>query len=148
MNKAILLEHLLTSIKEKLDTVQEAINLVQQSANQETKSTAGDKYETARAMAQNERDILMRQLLQIKSDYAVLQQLDIRQKSDRVTPGSLVVTSFGTLFLSVSVGLMTVDGEKVMVVSPISPVGKIIMGKQVGESFQFQGKTHQISAIH
>jgi transcription elongation GreA/GreB family factor len=147
MNKSFLLEHLIETIKQKMDTVQEAINLVQQSANQETKSTAGDKYETARAMAQNERDILMRQFLQIKSDYTTLQQLDIRQKSDRVTPGTLTTTTFGTLFLSVSIGLVTWEGEKVMVVSPASPVGKAIMGKQEGEYFIFQGKNHQVIRI-
>jgi len=147
MNKEALVEYLTGLISDKMNTVQEAMNLAQQSANSETKSTAGDKYETARAMAQNERDIYARQLLQIKNEYNILQKLDINSKSDRVTPGSLVTTTFGTFFLSVSIGLTEWDNHKIMVVSPASPAGKAIMGKKAGENFHFQGKSHQIHTL-
>ncbi len=147
MNKKALLEYLISLIREKMDTVQEAMNLAQQSANQETKSTAGDKYETARAMAQNERDIYARQLLQIKQDFNTLQQLDIQKKSERIIPGSLTTTSFGTFFVSVSIGLTHWENQKIMAVSPVSPAGKAILGKQAGETFQFQGKTHKVFTL-
>lgn len=147
MNKNGLVEYLMQVVKEKMDTVEEAMNLAQQSANQETKSTAGDKYETARAMAQNERDMYARQLLQIKQDYNILQHLDLKKKSERVIPGSLVVTSFGTIFISVSIGLAQWQGAQIMVVSPVSPAGKAIIGKQCGDDFIFQGKPHKIHSV-
>ena len=43
-------------VEHRLATAQQAMDAAQQSANQEEKSSAGDKYETGRAMAQLERD--------------------------------------------------------------------------------------------
>lgn len=148
MNKVALVEYLIEVIREKMNTIQNAMDLAQQSANSETKSTAGDKYETARAMAQNERDIYARQLLQVKNEFNILQKLDINSQSGRIIPGSLAVTSFGTFFVSVSLGMIQWDNHKIMVVSPASPAGKAIMGKMAGEKFTFQGKTHQIQSIN
>jgi sortase (surface protein transpeptidase) len=41
-------------VGQRIETAQRAIAIAQASANEETKSSAGDKYETGRAMAQLE----------------------------------------------------------------------------------------------
>ena len=56
----------------QISTLKSAIKATQQSANEETKSTAGDKYETGRAMAQLEVEKFQSQLaeaLKMKQKY-------------------------------------------------------------------------------
>lgn len=112
----------------------------QLSANEETKSSAGDKYETGRAMAQNQRDMYARQYQQILAEKQVLDRMDPHFVSPRVIPGSYVSTSNGDFFISVSIGPVKFEDGQVMVVSPASPIGKLLIGKQVKDRVLFQGK--------
>ena len=62
-------------LTEKIRVAETAMQAAQASANEETKSSAGDKYETGRAMAQNDRDMYARQFLQLKQELQIkLQQ--------------------------------------------------------------------------
>ena len=49
-------------IAQRIDAVKININQAQEAANNEEKSSAGDKYETSRAMNQLERDMHSRQM--------------------------------------------------------------------------------------
>ena len=65
-----LLEKRSQEIRKEMDTAQ-------QSANSETKSTAGDKHETARAMAQLEVEMLSKQLEEVNKSIAQLKRIHI-----------------------------------------------------------------------
>jgi hypothetical protein len=62
-------------VEDRLATAQQAMDAAQQSANQEEKSSAGDKYETGRAMAQLERDKAATQVEENKKMLTVLRQI-------------------------------------------------------------------------
>lgn len=124
-----------------------AMQSAQKSANEETKSSAGDKYETARAMAQIERDRHAQLYDQIRQERVVLDRIDPEFNFQRVGLGTLVKTSAGYFFVSVSVGLVEIEGTKVIAVSPQSPLGASLMGKQRGDSFLFQQKKCTIEEI-
>lgn len=119
----------------------------QLSANEETKSSAGDKYETGRAMAQNQRDMYARQYQQILAEKQVLDRIDPLFVSVRVIPGSYVATSNGDFFISVSIGPVKFENGQVMVVSPVSPIGRLLIGKQKNEKVIFQNKELLILGI-
>ena len=119
----------------------------QDSANEETKSSAGDKYETGRAMAQIERDRHAQLFDQLRQERAVLDRIDPDFEFQRVGLGALVKTSVGYFFVSVSAGMVVVDGQKVIAMSPQSPLGASLMGKQAGDSFLFQQKKGVIEAL-
>ncbi|MGL1887281.1 MAG: transcription elongation factor [Reichenbachiella sp.] len=120
----------------------------QESANNETKSSAGDKYETGRAMSQNERDLFAKQLVEQVNQLKGLLTIDPSKKMDSVEVGSLVETKSGVFFISVSLGLVKLKaGETAMVISPISPIAQLMLEKKEGGSFVWQGKEQSILSI-
>ncbi|MDF7819072.1 transcription elongation factor [Runella sp. MFBS21] len=142
---------LLQILKNQLDTrmqaAYDAMQSAQDSANEETKSSAGDKYETARAMAQIERDRHAQLYEQLRQERAVLERIDPSFNFERVGLGALVHSSLGDFLIAVSVGVVMVSGQKIIVVSPQSPLGASLMGKQVGDAFLFQQKKAVIQNI-
>ena len=124
-----------------------AMQAAQASANEESKSSAGDKYETARAMGQLDRDMYARQYEQARQERVLIERIDPLHTPQHVSLGALVHTSMGIFFIAVSLGSIKVAGEAVMVVSAQSPIGALLMGKVVGDSFDFRGKKHQIQQI-
>jgi len=145
--KEALLEHLKTHLDSRMNNALEAMQAAQSSANLETKSSAGDKYETGRAMAQIERDRHAQLYDQIRQERAVLDRIDPNYTFQRVGLGALVHTSAGAFFIAVSVGLVEIAGEKVIAVSPQSPLGVSLMGKQKGDEFMFQQKKCVVQEI-
>ncbi len=119
----------------------------QASANSEGKSSAGDKYETGRAMGQIERDLNAHQYEKLKGERQTLDRIDIGTGTHRIAVGSLVSTSVGSFWIAVSLGILNIDNQQIMVVSAASPVGQALMGLQAGDSFLFQQKKAMIEKI-
>ena len=68
------------------------MNAAQNSANEEDKSSVGDKYETGRAMAQNDRDIYARQLESGQKDLSFVMSVDANLFCKKVDLGAFVQT--------------------------------------------------------
>lgn len=134
-------------VNERVSDAKEAMDRAQESANSEGKSSAGDKYETSRAMGQIDRDMYLRQYLNAQNELAVLQNIDIAKPSLSVGLGTLVNTSSGYFFISVSIGKIEIDGISITVVSSNSPIGMVLKGKKVGEGFLFMGKEVRIVGL-
>jgi transcription elongation GreA/GreB family factor len=130
--------HCLALIHQRIQSLQEEIQLVQASANEETKSSAGDKYETGRAMAQNEVAQYIVQLAELERQSTALQRLAEMKAVDRVIPGSLVTASQAVFYISISLGKVSLNGKEYLVVSPDSPIGKTLLGKSIGEVIRWQ----------
>ena len=136
-----------TLLDERMHTAHAAMQAAQASANEEGKSSAGDKYETARAMGQLDRDMHARQYETARQERQLLDRLADVPPADRVVPGSLVRTSAGWFVLAVSAGRLAVDGQEVIAVSAQSPVGAALLGKRVGEGFVFLKKNAEVLQI-
>ncbi|HWA36139.1 MAG TPA: hypothetical protein VG737_18490 [Cyclobacteriaceae bacterium] len=145
--KEALLAHCLGSVQHRINTTQEAIRLLQISANEETKSSAGDKYETGRAMAQLEIEKLGAQLADARAQLAVLKTISPNQSSSKVQLGSFAVTSHGNFYLAVSIGQVETAGEKCTVISARSPIGQKLTGLTVGQSFVLNGKNFELLQV-
>lgn len=137
----------LAYVQERIDACQAAIQAAQESANSETKSSAGDKYETGRAMAQNERDRNTVQLRQAQQLLGELQRINPELPCDTVRPGALVHTSMGVFYLSISAGKLTADGQDYFAVSAAAPVAAALAGKRTGEEALFNGKKIHIEVV-
>ena len=137
----------LAYVQERIDACQAAIQAAQESANSETKSSAGDKYETGRAMAQNERDRNTVQLRQAQQLQGELQRIHPELPCDTVRPGALVHTSMGTSYLGISAGKLTAEGQDYFAVSVAAPVAAALAGKRAGEQAEFNGKLVRIMDI-
>ena len=142
-NKANLVNALKADFEERLNDLLVQINDLEDSKNSESKSTAGDKHEVGRAMAQNELDNLKKRFAELKGNLATLNQLDL-SKSEEVRSGSLVKTESAIFMLGLGVGRFTFEEETIFVISSVSPIGKVLLGKKTGDAFSFNGKTHSI----
>ncbi len=134
-------------VRQRIDTARSAMESAQESANEESKSSAGDKYETGRAMAQIERDRhaqLLAEALKLEQD---LHQLDIEKPSAVVRAGSLVITSRGRFFVAISVGKLVINGVDYFVVSPASPIGALLIGHCAGDTVVFNKMTYQLQEV-
>ncbi|MCC2546985.1 3-oxoacyl-ACP synthase [Hymenobacter sp. BT175] len=134
-------------VQDRLDAIQAAIDAAQESANSETKSSAGDKYETGRAMAQNERDRNLVQLAEARKLLAELTRIGPARPHDTVHPGALVQTSLGTFYISISAGKLTIDGQDYFAVSAAAPVAAALSGKAAGEQVVFNGKPVRVEQV-
>ena len=135
-------------VNKRLQTVEETITSHQKALQSETKSSAGDKHETGRAMLQLEMEKASQQLSGIAQMKETLAKINTDTTSKVAHLGSVVTTtSTINYFISVSVGLLIVKEKKYFAVSPSSPIGKLILGKKEGESFEFNGAKNTIKEI-
>jgi transcription elongation GreA/GreB family factor len=135
-------------LTQNIGDAKQAIANAQASANESTKSSAGDKYETSRAMGQLDIEMYTRQLHDAESKLAVMQNIEgnLRERKE-VNLGALVKTTLGTFFISVGVGKLDIDKQPIMVISPQSPIGQVIHEKQAGASVMFRDKEIKIIEI-
>lgn len=123
----------LSYVEDRLASLEAAIKNIQQSANEETKSTAGDKYETGRAMAQLEIDKHQSQRVELVKMKHELLRIPVADSAVLIKPGSLVFTSHGNYFIAIPAGKQQVDNDTFFVVSVGSPIAQKLLGLAVGE---------------
>lgn len=135
-------------IEQRIDTAQKAIAIAQASANEETKSSAGDKYETGRAMAQLEIEKNSVQLAEAQKLKIAIAQIKPDHPTNTVQSGSLVVTNQSNFYIAISAGQLTLDNINYFSISPASPVGSKLMGLKEGAQFSFNTKTYLIEKVY
>ena len=119
-------------INSKLAYLQQLLADLKDSGTNETKSTAGDKHETALAMLQIEQANTRNQLKEWIAQKAALEKIDPSIRHTVISTGSLIKTNRGYLFLSIALGKATVEGIPVIALSPQSPLGMKLTGQTAG----------------
>ena len=139
--------HCLSLINDKISLLQQVLADLKESAGNETKSTAGDKHETALAMLQIEQANTRGQLEDVLKKKALLEKNNPVLSAGQIVKGSLVKTNRGYLYLSVALGKITIDGIDAIALSPQSPLGEKMMGVVVGDTVEMNGNFYVIEAI-
>jgi transcription elongation GreA/GreB family factor len=134
-------------VRKQVVDIREALEDAQSAANNETKSSAGDKHETGRAMAQLETEKLTSQLTEALKTLETIERINPENTSPEIKFGSLAETNNGMFYLSTGLGKVIVDDKVVFAISAISPIGKLLLNKKEKESFSFNGKTFMIKKI-
>lgn len=142
-----LLEHCHRIVNKKIETYQQAIDVAQHAANAESKSSAGDKYETTRAMMQIERDNHARQLAETLKLKKALDQIKPEHATESVEFGSIIITDKNKYFLSISIGELEVQNQKFIALSPSSPLGRALNGLKPTQTFTFGPLTQTVKTI-
>lgn len=145
--KQQLYQHILAIISDKLNLIEKAFEEQREALLSESKSTAGDKHETGRAMIQLEQEKLSSQLLQLQKQRDMLLRVNPEKKFSIVQMGALVETDLGIYFISIGLGQINLDKKMVFSIAPTSPVAQLMLGKKVGESFSFNETTQTIKAV-
>lgn len=147
--KKEVLEIALKRTQERIDMIESALETAQDSSNDDTKSSAGDKYETSREMIQQDINRYQKQLLEANKDLQQLISIESTgdDKPKFVRLGSLVQTNTGLFLIATSIGALKFRDNNIFVISPASPIGQLLIGKEIGDSFTFNKTTQQITAI-
>jgi transcription elongation GreA/GreB family factor len=139
--------HLMESLNEKIQEQEISILSARESRDRETKSSAGDKHETSRAMMQEEMSNQAKQLqknLDMRDD---LLRIEMDRSCEHVGFGNLVFTEAGIYFLSIGIGQVEMEKKTYFVISMASPIGKLLKDKKKGEEFIFQNRKLKIIEI-
>ena len=139
--------HCLNLINDKISLLQQVLVDLKESAGNETKSTAGDKHETALAMLQIEQANTRGQLEDVLQKKAALKRINPVSSPEQIVNGSLVKTNRGYLYLSVALGKINTDGIDVIALSPQSPLGEKMMGLIVGDTVEMNSNFYIIEVI-
>jgi transcription elongation GreA/GreB family factor len=127
-------------VNERLYIAQENILSANDSQANDSKSTAGDKHETGRAMLHMEQENNQKQLAKALDLKKELTTIDITAKRIIIGKGSLVKTAQVSYFITIGLGKLVSNNEVVYAISLASPIGQLLLGKKAGDSFVFQGK--------
>lgn len=134
-------------VKNRLVSIQENIQQIQESLSSETKSSAGDKHETGRAMLQLEREKLGLQLHDAEKMAVILSRISITNKARSVVLGSLVTTSKSPYFLAVSAGEFKTESHSIYCISGGTPIGQLLLGKSIGDVISYNEEKIRIINI-
>ncbi len=132
---------------EKLTNIEEIMLANRTALENESKSSAGDKHETGRAMLHLEMEKASQQFEVVSSMKDVLKRIDLNTSSNHIRLGSLVDTSQGCYFLSISAGQLKVEDKVYYAVSSSSPIGVLLLGETIGKQIMIGEKKIQILKI-
>ena len=145
--KEVLLKQCILIVNNRLETVEKIISSNQKALQSETKSSAGDKHETGRAMLQLEIEKASQQFIAIQEMKLVLAKIDVLKESKAACLGSVIETDGFRYFLAVSVGKITANNKDYFAISVFSPIGKLLLGKQQGEELLFNNTSIKIHKV-
>ncbi|MEN2281898.1 hypothetical protein AAGF08_07140 [Algoriphagus sp. SE2] len=135
-------------LEEKNKLLSSELKSLEQSIHEDTKSSAGDKYETGREMIRQEIGKVENQYKQNKSFMMEMKHLKESQKpSLKITEGSLVCFGEDWFLISISLGQIIVNKKKVFLLSKNSPLGKELLGKEKGEKIAFRGISKMVKEL-
>ena len=146
--KNLLFDHCENHINNKLKNYLKIDQELFKSLNEETKSSAGDKHETTRAMIQIEREKnsnRVKEIESLKKNLVLVKSIEPSNISVKI--GSIIFTTNNNYFISISSEIYKSDIIKIYCVSPNTPIAKAYLGKKVGNIVNFNNIESMIEKI-
>ena len=134
-------------VQGRINDARQSIEDAQDSSDEDTKSSAGDKYETGREMMQQVADRGQMQLNEANKLMIALSTITFNTTHSKVDTGSLVSTNYGKFYIAISAGTLSVDTQNYFAVSPASPIGLKLNGKAAGDEFDLNGRAYRIESV-
>ncbi len=131
----------------KIKSLKHTFDELKSSSESESKSTAGDKHETGRAMLQLEQEKNAEQMKQAEDLLSALQKIHFNTTHSKIASGSLVETNRGAFYISVSAGKIEVEGKVYFAVSAQAPIALKLLGLQEKAIAKFNGVEYQIQKV-
>ncbi|MBP6074559.1 MAG: hypothetical protein KA486_06305 [Flavobacterium sp.] len=137
----------LVLLQDKIDVYQDMISGLSDDAQNDAKSSAGDKHETALSMMHLEQEKITQKLKEAIALQRILDRIVVSKSSPIIVLGSVVKVNALHLFISAALPKINVEGVNVLAVSPQSPLGSQLMGKQQGDIVVVNGATFAIHEV-
>lgn len=148
MQKEQLIQACSNYLKDKINSINIIINEVTESSNLESKSSAGDKHETSKAMMQLEIEKLGTQLKEAELQLAEFEKINFNKMFQTIEQGSLVETNKGYFLIASSIGKITVNDKTVFVISSKSPLAIAFAGRKQKDILNFNGVEYMIISLN
>ncbi|MGQ1910098.1 hypothetical protein ACT3CE_09945 [Marinifilum sp. RC60d5] len=137
----------LENLQSTIDENKKALVDLKESVGSESKSTAGDKHETGRAMIHLEQEKANKQMQNSLELKKVLDQVNLDKMYEEVSFGSLVITNKICFYLLAALGQYSIGENQYYFVSLHSEIAKAFMGKKAGEVVVFKNQSFTINEI-
>lgn len=137
----------LLKVGKRIEVCESQLKQLQQDLTNETKSSAGDKYETGRAMLHIEREKIGRQLAELEQLEQVIKTIEPTVIHQKIQLGSFVQTKDNCYFMAVSLGKMEVDGIPFYAISTQTPMAQVLLGRSKGDRVNFRETSFEIEGV-
>ncbi len=148
MNKVEIHAKCFDLIDLKLNELQKEISELNSSVQNETKSSAGDKHETSRAMIQQEIDFANQRLKELQIAKSDLNKINPLLVNKSINTGSLIETNIGNIYFALALGKIKYQNLDFNVLSIQSPIGLLLKEKNKGDKIILNGKEVIIHSIY
>ncbi len=136
-----------SQLNEKKQMMLQSLESLQDALMNESKSSAGDKYETGTEMIQIEKQKIQTQLGVLETNFKLLNTAKSVNTGSTIKNGSLVITDNANYFIGPSLGKITSNENVFFSISPSSPIAQLLLQKSKGDSFEFNNSTYKIIEI-
>lgn len=135
-------------LQDKIDVFQDMISDLTEDSLNDSKGSAGDKHETGLSMMHLEQEKLSAKLREAIEQKSILDKIDYEKEHTIVALGSLVKTNKLNVYVSCALPKITIEGQNYFGISPQSPLGEKIIGKNIGHQFLINGVEYEILEIN
>ena len=146
--KKRIVEFITLLIKDKTQLLKFELDSINKEKNNINKSSAGDKFETSRALMQTEYDKIHNQLLILKNQLRAIKSISLSDKKNKVGVGSFIKTNKSFYFISIGLGKQIIDNNDIYIISLSSPIGKLLNNKKKGDKIVFNNNEELIENIY
>ncbi|SKB52121.1 hypothetical protein SAMN05660776_1601 [Salegentibacter holothuriorum] len=134
-------------LEERIQRIEGSLAGLEDDLGNETKSSAGDKYETGREMINLEINKLAEQLQQFKSLKNTLNVAKSRTNNGSAQLGTAVKTNMANYFIAIPANRIIIDGDEYFAIGANSPIAQLLLHKKAGEEITFNGKSTEILEV-
>jgi len=134
-------------LSEKINELRFMISDLAQDAQNDAKGSAGDKHETALSMMHLEQEKLNQKLSEIISQKNIVDKIDTDSIHTKIALGSLVQTNEMLFYISAALPKIQIENKTIIAVSPQSPLGSQLIGKNLGDEVEINKNRFQIKSI-
>ncbi|MBL0013107.1 MAG: hypothetical protein IPP30_04900 [Flavobacterium sp.] len=140
-------QHYSMLLQDKIDVFRDMIAALTEDSKNDAKGSAGDKHETALSMMHIEQEKLNRKLQEFLDQKAILDKINYIQNSTKISIGSLVQANGMWLFVATALPKIAVEDKTIIAVSPQSPLGSQLLGREIGFTFKINETQYMVEKI-
>lgn len=147
LNSQLIKDTCLNHLLDKQHLLNEALLQLKEAAANETKSTAGDKHEVAKALLQSEQEKLGQQFQLIALQIHALQKINCTLNAATVSIGSLIETTMGYFFVGAALGKLNIGTYSITTLSVAAPLAQKLIGLKVNDSCRLNAQIYRVTKI-
>jgi hypothetical protein len=142
--KKFVLEKCFSVINTEILVAIQNINITKESLLDDSKSSAGDKHETSRAMTHLEIEKSEFALSNLKKTKTDLERINPNIQNTKILFGSIFQTNQSWFFVSSSLGKFKIEEKEIITISILSPLFLALKELKKGDKKLFNGQSIEI----